>query len=359
MQVEERKLGRQTVGRKLRETRKAQNRSLGEVERAIKVHAHHIEALESGDYEALPDPLWGRGFLITYANYLGLDGESLADELFPLRRPSQPQRYLRRHWRALVAALGAIGVAAAMIIAMVVAPYNPFTGWVGGTLEGVAPGIFLGNEPQRVVILGLAQSGTTGQENVLLVNVAKDSIGLRSIPRDTPASIPGHGRGEIGDTFALGGPDLTRRSIEQVVGNEVPYYCVVSSEGIREIIGSMGGVRIKVPQPMSGRAVPGGKEVTLPQGQQTVGGEEALVYLQGKDLPDDAERAKRQQDFLYAMFRQTLGPSNLLANPASVKVVLDNTETNMSGVQTVQLIGRVRALKGSGEPVVVSYRGNP
>jgi anionic cell wall polymer biosynthesis LytR-Cps2A-Psr (LCP) family protein len=76
---------------------------------------------------------------------------------------------------------------------------------------------------------------------------------LRSFPRDAPTRIPGHGRGEIGATFTMGGPDLTRRSITRLVGVRVPYYCVVSTEGIREIVGSMGGVRIKVPRAMNGR----------------------------------------------------------------------------------------------------------
>jgi polyisoprenyl-teichoic acid--peptidoglycan teichoic acid transferase len=127
----------------------------------------------------------------------------------------------------------------------------------------------------------------------------------------------------------------------------------VGPEGIKEIVSSMGGVRIKVPQTVSGRATPGGPEITLYPGLQTLNGGQALVYLQGKDLPDDAERAKRQQDFLYAMFRQALGPSNLLANPSTLDVVLENTETNLSGVQMLQLASRVKALKDSGAPVEV------
>jgi anionic cell wall polymer biosynthesis LytR-Cps2A-Psr (LCP) family protein len=105
---------------------------------------------------------------------------------------------------------------------------------------------------------------------------------------------------------------------------------------------------------MSGRATPGVPEITLSPGPQTLNGDQALVYLQGKDLPDDAERAKRQQGFLYAMYRQALGPSNLLANPSTLNVVVENTETNMSGVQMVQLAGRVKALKDSGVPIEVN-----
>jgi anionic cell wall polymer biosynthesis LytR-Cps2A-Psr (LCP) family protein len=88
---------------------------------------------------------------------------------------------------------------------------------------------------------------------------------------------------------------------------------------------------------------PGEPEVTLRAGPKTLDGDQVLVYLQGQDLPDDAQRAKRQQGFIYATFRQALGPSNLLAHPSypsTLGSVLDNIETNTSGVQLTQLVRR-------------------
>jgi LCP family protein required for cell wall assembly len=350
---EDQKDARRIVGRRLRETREAQGRSLEEVKRAITVHAHHLEALERGDYDAIPSPLWARGFLIMYANYLGLDGDRLADELLPLRRASRPGRYLKRRWRVLLAALGALGVAATIALATIVAPYNTFTEWAGDVLQEIAPGLFLGSEPQRVVILGFAEAGTTGRDNVLMATVAEDNVGLVSISRDTPTEIPGHGPGDVGDAFAIGGPDLTRRTVAELAGDEVQHYCVIGTQGIRDIVGSMEGVRVEVPRAVSGRAVPGGPTIMLRPGVRTLNGNQALVYLQGKDLSSEAERAKRQQDFLYAMFEQALGPSNLVVHPSTLGAVLENTQTNMSGVQMLQFGGRVRALKEAEKPVEV------
>lgn len=51
------------------------------------------------------------------------------------------------------------------------------------------------------------------------------------------------------------------------------------------------------------------------------------------------------------MFRQALGPSNLLAHPSTLGTILESIETDMSGVQLAQLVGRVRALKDAGTPV--------
>lgn len=345
----------------MRQVRAARGISVEEVGRAISVDARHLEVLEWGNLEALPSPLWARWILIRYANHLDLEGERLADELLPLQRPSplgSPSRpvrrlgrHLKRHRRALLASLDAIVFAATVTLATVVAPYNALTGWVGGFLHDVAPEVFLGSEPQRVIVLGNAESGATGGDNILMAKIAKDDLGLLSLPRNTLTEIPGHGRGEIGDAFALGGPDLARRSVARLTGAEVPNYCVIGAEGIGNIVDSMGGVRIDLPRPVRGRVASGEPEVALRAGTQTLDGDQALVYLQGKDLPDDARRAERQQNFLYAMFRQALAPSNLLAHPSTLGTVLENTETNMSGVQLAQLVGRARALKDAGTPV--------
>lgn len=353
--------GRRVVARTLREVRAAHGMSIEEAGRAISVEVRHLEVLEHGNFEALPSPLWARWILIRYANHLDLEGERLADEHLPLQRvsslksPSRPahrlRRHLKRHRWALLASLGAIAFEATVTLATVVAPYSALTGWVGGFLHGVAPEIFLGSGPQRVIVLGNTESGATGGDNILMAKIAEDDLGLLSLPRNTLTEIPGHGRGEIGDAFALGGPDLARQSVARLTDTEVPNYCVVGAVGIRNIVDSMDGVRVDLPQPVRGRVASGEPEVALRAGPQTLDGDQALVYLQGNDLPDDAQRADRQQNFLYAMFRQALGPSNLLAHPSTLGTVLENTETNMSGVQLAQLIGRARALKGTGAPI--------
>jgi polyisoprenyl-teichoic acid--peptidoglycan teichoic acid transferase len=96
--------------------------------------------------------------------------------------------------------------------------------------------------------------------------------------------------------------------VAQLTGTEVPYYLLINPEGVREIVDSMGGVEIEVPEAVSGRASSTGSEITLSPGPQTLDGDRVLLYLQGKDLRDDVERAERQRDFLHAMFRQALSP---------------------------------------------------
>lgn len=337
------------VGRKLRLARERQGHSLKDMERLVTIHAHHLAALEREDFEALPDSSWARGFLVSYASQLGFEGEALAEDVFPRQRRPRPVRYIERHWRGLAALLGTV-VAAVMIVfaSTIIAPYNVVTGKITDALDRILPGQFLENGPQRIVVLGFVGGETTGDDSVMVVRIADDGFGLLSIPGNTLVEIPGQREGKISDASTRGGADLTRRATARLIGFEVPHYLIVRPNGIREIVNAMDGVRIDVPKSVSGQAWGGGPTLTLRQGPQVLSGEEALVYLEGSDLRRDVERAGRQQAFLSTMFRQALGPANLLSDPFTLNTMREHTESNISLAEAVQLAGRLKASRDSG-----------
>jgi cytoskeletal protein RodZ len=69
------------IGRLLEHKRKERGLSLEEVEQATKIRKRYLTGLEREDYAVLPDAVYARGFLKTYANYLGLDGEALSQRI--------------------------------------------------------------------------------------------------------------------------------------------------------------------------------------------------------------------------------------------------------------------------------------
>jgi cytoskeleton protein RodZ len=75
------------IGRVLERARKDRGLSLEEAERATKIRKRYLEGLERDDYTVLPDAVYARGFLKTYANFLGLDGTRLSEELRTRRKP--------------------------------------------------------------------------------------------------------------------------------------------------------------------------------------------------------------------------------------------------------------------------------
>ncbi|HEV2771618.1 MAG TPA: helix-turn-helix domain-containing protein [Thermoleophilaceae bacterium] len=100
------------IGETLREARIRPQVDIGEVERATKIRAKYLRALENEEFDLLPGPTFVRSFLKTYAEHLGLDARVIVEEFrassegLPdedptpaFRRPPsrrEPMRYERR-----------------------------------------------------------------------------------------------------------------------------------------------------------------------------------------------------------------------------------------------------------------------
>ncbi len=70
-----------TVGEILRRTRVHYNISYEKAERDLRIKAEHLEALEHNSIERLPGRVYVFGYVRTYSDYLGLDGEKMVSLL--------------------------------------------------------------------------------------------------------------------------------------------------------------------------------------------------------------------------------------------------------------------------------------
>jgi transcriptional regulator with XRE-family HTH domain len=88
---------RAQFGAVLAQRRREKGLSLRDVEQATKIRTRYLEGLEREDYSVLPDAVYVQGFLKTYANFLGLDGEQLSRELKEGRRAPRRERQVGGH----------------------------------------------------------------------------------------------------------------------------------------------------------------------------------------------------------------------------------------------------------------------
>lgn len=68
------------IGATLREARNRRKVGLSEVEATTRIRIRYLQALESEEWDVLPGDVYVRSFIRTYASYLGLDGERLAED---------------------------------------------------------------------------------------------------------------------------------------------------------------------------------------------------------------------------------------------------------------------------------------
>ncbi|HEU4736877.1 MAG TPA: helix-turn-helix domain-containing protein [Solirubrobacterales bacterium] len=120
------------VGAVLRKARNRRKIELAEVEAATRIRLRYLRAIEDEEWDVLPDGFYRRGFIRTYAAFLGLDGERLVEDyrasVEPWHRAESEQRSpaaadaVPGRFRAPLAGLavvaGVIAVAALAIVAI-------------------------------------------------------------------------------------------------------------------------------------------------------------------------------------------------------------------------------------------------
>ncbi len=114
------------LGETLRRARTAKGVTFEDAERVTRIPRKYLEALELENFSILPAPVYARGFLRSYAGYLGLDPNQLLP-FFPVGHVDEPkldplpQVREPRVWNAN----GLIGVGVvALLVLLVIALYS-------------------------------------------------------------------------------------------------------------------------------------------------------------------------------------------------------------------------------------------
>ena len=116
------------IGTSLREARLRRDIEIADAEHGTKIRGKYLRALEDERFELLPSHTYIKGFLRSYADYLGLDGQLYVDEYnsryvtgedeLPYRprrsRATRPPR--RADSKAVVYALAGIAVVTALVV---------------------------------------------------------------------------------------------------------------------------------------------------------------------------------------------------------------------------------------------------
>jgi cytoskeleton protein RodZ len=150
------------IGNSLREARLRQSLDFPEIEQGTKIRAKYLRALEDEQFDVLPAQTYVKGFLRSYAEYLGLDGQLYVDEYnsrFVVgeeepqsrpRRSAPPSRGVQVQSRVvLLTLLGIVSVTALVIVA-----------WTRG-------------EPQAVTPVGLATTKSPTHQTPVVPATAK------------------------------------------------------------------------------------------------------------------------------------------------------------------------------------------
>ena len=233
--------------------------------------------------------------------------------------------------------------------------FEPFQQTGGAT---TAP-VWSGTDRLNVLLMGIdtrrGHEGETQNTDTLIVltlDPLNHAAGMLSIPRDTLVTIPGHGEDKINAAFALGGPDLARRTVSDLLGVPIHSYALVDFMGFRRIIDAVDGVAIDAPLPIRDEDYPtedfGVTRLDLRAGPQLMDGETALRYSRSRHDSNDFSRAERQQRVLGALKGRITERSALLQLPTLVDELSGAIRTDMDPTNAVPL-GRLVLSIGTGD----------
>jgi cytoskeletal protein RodZ len=115
------------IGASLREARARRKLGYDQVEAETKIRAKYIRCMEDEQFDVLPSGTYVRGFLRTYADYLGLDGQLYVDEYSSrygdlpdervMRRRERPQQRRNESSNAVLIALAGIVAVGVLLLA--------------------------------------------------------------------------------------------------------------------------------------------------------------------------------------------------------------------------------------------------
>ncbi len=156
---------------------------------------------------------------------------------------------------------------------------------------------------------------------VLTVDPLTKTAGILSIPRDLWVNIPGFGYSRINTAYSSGegaklpggGPELARKTAEQLLGVPIQYYAQVDFNTFVEFIDLIGGIEVYNDEELRLDPIGQGKDkIKLTCcGMRTLNGERALAYARfRKDKEGDIARANRQQKVILGIRNKVLSPEN-------------------------------------------------
>ncbi len=177
-------------------------------------------------------------------------------------------------------------------------------------------------------------------DSLLLVSFDPDRgrISALSIPRDTRVQIPGVGQTKVNASYAYGGPRLTIKTVEKLLGVTVHHYVKLGAESFSHLIDAVGGIEIDVEKDMKYIDNWAGFTVDLKKGRQRLNGQQATGYIRFRhDALGDIGRVERQHKVMMTLVGQLRQPSTVLAGPRLLRAFAENTQTTLTPVELATL----------------------
>ncbi|MDA0173260.1 LCP family protein [Solirubrobacter taibaiensis] len=201
-------------------------------------------------------------------------------------------------------------------------------------------------------------------DSILLLRIGGGKNATLSIPRDTVVEIPGSGQNKINAAYAIGGPALAIRTVENYLGIPVNHLIEVNFENFPQLIDALGGVSYRggcVVSRINGGFKNGGYTLRLKAGEQEIDGKQALALARTRKnecnpKESDLTRARRQQKIMNSIKDKVTSVETFVRLPWVAWAAPKAIRSDMSGPTLLGVVG-AELTAGTAKPNVLKPTG--
>ncbi|MEK7589539.1 MAG: LCP family protein [Patescibacteria group bacterium] len=151
---------------------------------------------------------------------------------------------------------------------------------------------------------------------------------LVSIPRDLYVRISKDKKEKINAVYAYLGLRSTEKLVSQITGVYVDNSIVFDFSSFKKIIDDLGGIDIVLDKPFE-ETTQWGYVFKLPTGLNHLDGENALYYVRSRYSSNDFDRARRQQQVMFAIKNKVI-QMDFLSSPVRSLSLLNTLKKNIN-----------------------------
>lgn len=192
-----------------------------------------------------------------------------------------------------------------------------------------------------------------GRSDTIIVvscNPKNNTINILNIPRDTKIRINRHRVEKINFLNAIGGPKLTRKNLERLLGIEIDFYIVANLNNLSKIIDEVGGVNVDVPKKMHYSDRTAMLYIDLEPGMQHLNGNQAIQFVRFRqDGLGDIGRIQRQQEFVRSAIKKLLDPLIIAKLPSVIFKFKNTVLTNMNARDIIRVANFIKNVKSTNQ----------
>ena len=197
------------------------------------------------------------------------------------------------------------------------------------------------------------------------VDFVNKQVGILEVPRDLWVEIPdisdhyGITHGKLNQAYLYGnkglgyydepseGPGLLARTLNLNFGAQPDHYLAVNMITFENIVNSVGGIDVDLPEEVSVRSPSNPKGFAIPEGQHHIDGETALWVARIREY-STFSRADNQNIIMCALYKKLMSPAVVPAIPNLVSDFREYVQTDLSPQQINQLACLANEMNGTG-----------